>query len=993
MDSVSLSQNATRIVIDKTAFTGSDSAKVHVISGPRALLSLVVSAIDPATSVTISFQDTIDGDTYTELTTLARSTVGRTNLPVADYHSDLKLVVTVAGGNATFKLGMTTMELGNVEVTLGDVSIDVSSVATEATLIQVRDNLADLEGYVDELETLTASLGTISTGVASSVDGLEALNTSILAAVDGIEPLLTSIAGYVDQLEGFTDGIEGKLDTGNASTASIDTKLTSQATAAKQDTGNASLASIDGKTPALVSGRVPVDGSGVTQPVSGPLTDAQLRATPVPVSASSLPLPTGAATESTLASVLSAISAVGSNTDGIEGLIAATNALLTLLNGYVDGIEGQLTTLAGYLDGVEGLLTTGNSTLSSIDGHVDGLEASASSIDTKLTSQATAAKQDTGNASLDSIDDKSTNTAHLGYGPVSGFVDSFLGPLQEIFSDDYDGYAMAYVKIVATTLTGTGADVITVKFESRMDPALPWETTNIFEANAGGANFPGIYFFVRQGGTDYDLGAIRVPISARYMRASVWTYDPTNGTSSLTAYVTLAKRDETLADRLQSVRLLSYFGNELIGQQPMSNSIPVVIADDQTPIPVTATIDTTGLATDACDTSLASIDAKIPASPATTDKQDTGNTSLSSIDTKASTIIGHVDGIETLLTAIDGHVDGLEASASSIDTKLTSQATAAKQDTGNASVASIDTKMTTISGYLDGVETLLTAIDGHVDGLEASASSIDTKLTSQATAAKQDTGNTSLGSIDTKLTSQATAAKQDTGNTSVASIDTKMSTLIGHVDGVETLLTAIDGHVDGTEASLTSIDSKIPASPSTAGAQATGNATLTSIDGHVDGLEASASSIDTKLPSQGAALKVASLPVNIASDQVVPVSATSLPLPASASTDASVTNVQGSVTPGTVATKSSLAGGQYNATAPTLTDQQQAALQLDASGRVITALPTNAAKDNGQIAELLKELILETRAMRLAVVALAIDGGRSRAEDFDPNKTDFSSNN
>lgn len=64
-------------------------------------------------------------------------------------------------------------------------------------------------------------------------------------------------------------------------------------TAARQDTGNASLSSIDGKTPALASGRVPVDGSGVTQPVSissmpstpvtGPVTDTQLRASVVPV--------------------------------------------------------------------------------------------------------------------------------------------------------------------------------------------------------------------------------------------------------------------------------------------------------------------------------------------------------------------------------------------------------------------------------------------------------------------------------------------------------------------------------------------------------------------------------------------------------------------------------------------------------------------------------------------------------------------------------------
>lgn len=46
-------------------------------------------------------------------------------------------------------------------------------------------------------------------------------------------------------------------------------------TSALQTSGNASLTSIDGKTPALVSGRVPVDGSGVTQPVSGTVTANQ----------------------------------------------------------------------------------------------------------------------------------------------------------------------------------------------------------------------------------------------------------------------------------------------------------------------------------------------------------------------------------------------------------------------------------------------------------------------------------------------------------------------------------------------------------------------------------------------------------------------------------------------------------------------------------------------------------------------------------------------
>lgn len=54
------------------------------------------------------------------------------------------------------------------------------------------------------------------------------------------------------------------------------------------------LSSIDTKTPALVSGRVPVDGSGVTQPIS----------------AASLPLPTGAATSANQTTANSSLSSI-----------------------------------------------------------------------------------------------------------------------------------------------------------------------------------------------------------------------------------------------------------------------------------------------------------------------------------------------------------------------------------------------------------------------------------------------------------------------------------------------------------------------------------------------------------------------------------------------------------------------------------------------------------------------------------------------------------
>lgn len=89
---------------------------------------------------------------------------------------------------------------------------------------------------------------------------------------------------------------------------------------------------------------------------------------------------------------------------------------------------------------------------------------------------------------------------------------------------------------------------------------------------------------------------------------------------------------------------------------------------------------------------------------ATSAKQDTGNTSLASIDTKLS----------SQATAVNQATE--IASLSSIDTKLSSQATAANQATEIASL-----------------------------------SSIDTKLSSQATAALQTTGNASLSSMDGKL--------------------------------------------------------------------------------------------------------------------------------------------------------------------------------------------------------------------------------------------------
>lgn len=81
------------------------------------------------------------------------------------------------------------------------------------------------------------------------------------------------------------------------------------ASAANQVTGNSTLANIDSKTPALVSGRQPVDGSGVTQPIS----------------ASSLPLPAGAATAANQSAATTELVAIKTAIQAVQAEVGTAN--------------------------------------------------------------------------------------------------------------------------------------------------------------------------------------------------------------------------------------------------------------------------------------------------------------------------------------------------------------------------------------------------------------------------------------------------------------------------------------------------------------------------------------------------------------------------------------------------------------------------------------------------------------------------------------------
>lgn len=330
----------------------------------------------------------------------------------------------------------------------------------------------------------------------------------------------------------------------------------------------------------------------------------------------------------------------------------------------------------------------------------------------------------------------------------------------------------------------------------------------------------------------------------------------------------------------------------IVGQQTMANSVPVVIASNQSAVPASQSgtwnigsvtslpsipagnnnigdVDvvsvpaplnlvgsgtgTSALRVQLADESLSALEnINITVTNEVEVKNDSGNPVP--VSQSGTWNINNISGTVTLPTDASKYSEQLtqtnkldsisgysEQTRTSLNQLLNIVATSAKQDAANIDISAIKTSV-------DQVENLLTLILNDSAAINAKVS----------TAAKQDTGNASLSSIDSKV---ATAAKQDTANTSLASIDTKVATaanqaleivelqaIKGYVDAVETKLDTLITQTDDVESSLTSIDTKV----STSANQVTANASL--------------ASIDTKTPALGQALMAASQPVVLASN-------------------------------------------------------------------------------------------------------------------------------
>lgn len=180
-------------------------------------------------------------------------------------------------------------------------------------------------------------------------------------------------------------------------------------------------------------------------------------------------------------------------------------------------------------------------------------------------------------------------------------------------------------------------------------------------------------------------------------------------------------------------------------------------------------------------------------------------------------------------------------------------ATEAKQD-------SQITELQSIKGHVDQVEAKLDTLITQTDGVEGSLSSIDTKV---STSANQVIGNTSLSSINGKIPALGQAAMVASTPVAIAS-DQSAIPVSGSVTVLQStaanLNATVTGTVNAAQSGTWNINNisgtiNLPTGASTLSAQNTGNASLSSIDG--------------KLNSLGQKAMTGSVPVVVASDNVL----------------------------------------------------------------------------------------------------------------------------
>ncbi len=231
---------------------------------------------------------TVDGTVDTELTTADLDT-GAGN----DVRAVVGLVLAESGG------GLLVGSAHPLPVSVGTLALP-SGAATSANQATEISSLASIDGKIT------------------------AVNTGAVVVSSSALPSGASTSAKQDTAQTSLSSIDGKITAVNTGAVVVSSSAlpSGASTAALQTNGNNSLSSIDAKLPVLVGGKIPVDASGITVTIDSEITTADLdtgagtdtravvglaiaesggallvgSAHPLPISAASLPLPSGAAT-------------------------------------------------------------------------------------------------------------------------------------------------------------------------------------------------------------------------------------------------------------------------------------------------------------------------------------------------------------------------------------------------------------------------------------------------------------------------------------------------------------------------------------------------------------------------------------------------------------------------------------------------------------------------------------------------------------------------
>lgn len=330
----------------------------------------------------------------------------------------------------------------------------------------------------------------------------------------------------------------------------------------------ATLAAINTKTPALVSGRQPVDGSGVTQPIS----------------AAALPLPAGASTSTIQATQQTSLDAIKTAVQGTLAVDASAHAVPVTDNG------GSLT-----VDGSVAITGTPNVAVTS------SVLPTGAATETTL---ATRAADATITARLNTLGQKtSANSA-----PV--VISSDQSSLHTTVDNASLAITAASLPLPTGAATETTLAAINTKTATLVSGRVPVDPSGVTSPVSVAA-----VVHVDDNGASLTVDTPQLPttLGAKTIANSTAVNIASDQTVPVSAVAlplpSGAATEATLATRLADATFTSRIST--LGQKAMAASTPVVLASDQASIPITAASLPlpTGAAT---EITLAALSAKVP---------------------------------------------------------------------------------------------------------------------------------------------------------------------------------------------------------------------------------------------------------------------------------------------------------------------------------------------------------------------------------------------